>query len=73
MDGQVPIDMSYGQWLAKQSRATQAEVLGKERVRYFDLLANKYGPKDAMAKLVRNDGSELTLDQLKKRYGSAGS
>jgi hypothetical protein len=73
MDGPVPADTSYGQWLAKQDAATKAEVLGKERVRYFDLLAKKYGPKDAMAKLVRDDGSELTLEQLRRRYGSAGT
>ena len=73
MDGPVPADTSYGQWLAKQDAATKAEVLGKERVRYFDLLANKYGPKDAMAKLVRDDGSELTLEQLRRRYGPSRS
>jgi SPP1 gp7 family putative phage head morphogenesis protein len=73
MDGPVPADQSYGQWLAKQSVATKEEVLGKERVRYFDLLAEKYGPKNAMAKLVQDDGSELTLEQLKRRYGAAES
>ncbi len=73
MDGPVPADTSYGQWLAKQDAATKAEVLGKERVSYFNLLSNKYGPKDAMAKLVRDDGSELTLEQLKRRYGTAES
>jgi SPP1 gp7 family putative phage head morphogenesis protein len=73
MDGRVPADTSYGQWLAGQSEATKATVLGKEKVAYFDLLSKKYGPKDAMAKLVRDDGSELTLDQLRRRYGAAES
>jgi len=71
MDGQVPADLTYGQWLAKQPVTVQAEVLGKERVRYFELLSKKYGPQTAIAKLVRDDGSELTLQQLQKRYGAA--
>jgi SPP1 gp7 family putative phage head morphogenesis protein len=67
--GMVPADQSYGQWLAKQSKATKAEALGKSKVAYFDKLSAKYGPKDAIAKLVRDDGSEVTLQQLRKRYG----
>ena len=69
MDGQVPGNQSYGEWLAKQPRATQADALGPGKVAYFNRLANKYGPTDAMAKLVRDDGSELTLAQLRSRYG----
>ena len=68
--GMVPADQSYGQWLAKQSKATKAEALGKSKVAYFDKLSAKYGPKDAIAKLVRDDGSELSLDQLRRRYGA---
>lgn len=71
MDGQVPADQTYGQWLAKQPKAVQAEVLGKEKVRYFELLSEKYGPQNAIVKLVRDDGSELTLQQLQRRYGAA--
>jgi SPP1 gp7 family putative phage head morphogenesis protein len=70
-DGQVPINQSYGQWLHNQPRSVQAEALGPSKVAYFNRLADKYGPKDAIAKLVRDDGSELTLDQLRKRYGPA--
>ena len=70
MDGPVPANESYGQWLSKQSKTTQAEVLGAEKVAYFTRLSNKYGPKDAIAKLVRDDGSELTLKQLRQRYGA---
>lgn len=69
-NGQVPINTSYGEWLAKQPRSVQEDVLGKSKVGYFELLSEKYGPGDAMAKLVRDDGSELTLDQLRKRYGT---
>ena len=73
MDGPVPADLSYGQWLAKQDAATKAEVLGKEKVPYFNMLVEKYGGKDAIAKLVRDDGSELTLEQLTRRYGATES
>jgi SPP1 gp7 family putative phage head morphogenesis protein len=69
MDGPVPGNETYGEWLAKQPRATQADALGPGKVAYFNRLANKYGPTDAMAKLVRDDGSELTLAQLRSRYG----
>ena len=69
--GQVPVNESYGQWLAKQPLPVKARALGASKVAYFDKLSAKYGPKDAIAKLVRDDGSELTLDQLRARYGPA--
>ena len=69
MDGQVPANQSYGDWLSKQSKETQEDVLGKGKTAYFNRLSDKYGPKDAIAKLVRDDGSELTLKDLQKRYG----
>jgi SPP1 gp7 family putative phage head morphogenesis protein len=72
-DGQVPINMSYGEWLAKQPKSVQAEAIGASKVPYFNKLAEKYGPKNAVAKLVRDDGSELTLDQLRSRYGTPES
>jgi SPP1 gp7 family putative phage head morphogenesis protein len=67
--GQVPANTTYGQWLKDQPLKTQQDVLGASKVPYFNRLVEKYGAKDAMAKLVRDDGSELTLDQLRKRYG----
>ena len=63
--------MSYGQWLKDQPLKTQQEVLGKSKVAYFNRLANEHGAQDAMAKLIRDDGSELTLGELRKRYGPA--
>ena len=66
-DGPVPVNMNYGQWLAEQSNKVKAEVLGPSKVPYFNRLVKKSGARDAMAKLVRDDGSELTLDQLRKR------
>jgi SPP1 gp7 family putative phage head morphogenesis protein len=68
--GQVPADQSYGEWLAKQPLPVKAKALGASKVAYFDRLSAKYGPKAAIAKLVRDDGSELTLDQLRARYGA---
>jgi SPP1 gp7 family putative phage head morphogenesis protein len=72
-DGQVPVNMSYGEWLSKQSKSVQAEALGASKVPYFNKIAEKYGPKNAIAKLVRDDGSELTLEQLRRRYGPTES
>jgi SPP1 gp7 family putative phage head morphogenesis protein len=68
-DGPVPINTSYGQWLKDQPLKTQQDVLGASKVPYFNRLVEKYGARDAMAKLVRDDGAELTLVQLRKRYG----
>jgi SPP1 gp7 family putative phage head morphogenesis protein len=67
--GMVPANQSYGEWLSKQSKSRQIEALGESRVPYFKSLSRKYGPRDAIAKLVRDDGSELTLADLRKRYG----
>ena len=70
--GMVPIDQSYGQWLydedSARGRERQAEVLGS-KAPYFRSLVRKHGAKDAIAKLVRDDGSELTLADLRRRYG----
>jgi len=76
--GQVPSNMSYGQWLEKKRPgesdeellARQAKALGARKVPYFRMLSEKYGPQNALAKLIRDDGSELTLEQLRKRYGA---
>jgi SPP1 gp7 family putative phage head morphogenesis protein len=68
-DGPVPVNMNYGQWLAEQSNKVKAEVLGPSKVPYFNRLVKKSGARNAMAKLVRDDGAELTLVQLRKRYG----
>jgi SPP1 gp7 family putative phage head morphogenesis protein len=77
--GQVPADVSYGDWLANKQKgesdadrlARQAKALGAEKAKYFRRLAEDRGPDQAIAKLVRDDGSELTLDQLRARYGPA--
>ena len=76
MDGQVPADTTYGKWLKdKMPGETEADVIRRQqdalgdKAPYFRNLANKYGPDTAIAKLVRDDGSELTLAQLRQRYG----
>jgi SPP1 gp7 family putative phage head morphogenesis protein len=77
-DGQVPINTTYGKWLKdKMPGETNADVLARQqqalgsKAPYFRRLADKYGPDAAIAKLVRDDGAEVTLDQLRKRYGPA--
>ena len=69
--GMVPAGTTYGEWLIKQSQSEQAEILGTGKAAYFRRLSEQYGPQTAIAKLVRDDGSELTLTQLRKRYGPA--
>tara|TARA_R100001443_G_scaffold25784_3_gene38837 strand:- start:10854 stop:12074 length:1221 start_codon:yes stop_codon:yes gene_type:complete len=64
----VPDNQTYGEWLDKQSKATKQDVLGKSKVPYFNRLVDKFGPTDAIRKFVSADGSELTLEQLKRRY-----
>lgn len=72
-DGLVPANQTYGQWLNNQSKEVKADILGPEKVPYFNRLARKYGPTDAIRKFVSQDGSELTLDQLKRRYSNGST
>jgi SPP1 gp7 family putative phage head morphogenesis protein len=74
-DGQVPINTTYGKWLKdKMPGETNADVLARQqqalgsKAPYFRRLADKYGPDAAIAKLVRDDGSELTLKDLQDLY-----
>ncbi len=64
-DGQVPADLTYGEWLRKQPAARQDEVVGAERGKLmrsgglaFDEL---YSPR----------GDYLTLDQLRAKDAEA--
>ena len=75
--GQVPVNTTYGKWLYdKMPGESKADVLARQqqalgsKAPYFRKLADKYGADAAIAKLVRDDGSELTLDQLRARYGA---
>ena len=68
--GTVPDGQTYGEWLALQPSKTQKDVLGPKKVPYFNRLVKKYGPTDAIRKFVSQDGSELTLGELRRRHGS---
>ena len=68
--GLVPEGTTYGQWLRGQPKAERERILGP-RAKYFDFLSDKFGPEDAIRKFVRQDGAELTLDQLRRRYPDA--
>lgn len=60
LDGAVPADMTYTEWLKRQSAARQDEVLGPTR----GVLYRKGGlPLDAFS---NNKGQMLTLAQLKE-------
>ena len=60
----------------KDNPDIQDKVLGKKK-RYFNfLMSPKRGKKqlnatNALKKIIREDGTELTLDQLAKRYPNA--
>ena len=67
-NGLIPGDQTYGDWLAGQSKKTKAEILGSERrAEIFDSFTKKVGPKEAIRKFVRDDGSELDLGDLERR------
>lgn len=65
MDGQVPADMNYADWLKRQSRERQEQVLGVERAR----LLREGGLK--LPDFYSPTGQWLTLDQLRKIDGAA--
>jgi len=58
----------YGEWLNEQDDSVKKDVLGPGRLALWDGLVKKYGASDAIRKFVGKDGSELNLDQLKRRY-----
>jgi SPP1 gp7 family putative phage head morphogenesis protein len=69
--GRVPQGQAYGDWLLNQKKDLQIKTLGNEqRVRFFKTLANKKGSsgQKALRQIIRSDGTEKTLDQIKKEY-----
>lgn len=60
MNGQVPGDITYGDWLKKQPAGRQDEILGSSRGKLF---------REGMGvdRFVDRKGETLTLDQLRKR------
>jgi len=71
-EGTVPGNLTYGQWLSRQSKADQTKIFGNSprRAAYFRKLSNKIGPTEAIRRFVREDGSEVTLDYLRENYGN---
>ena len=66
----VPSNQTYGEWLEKQPKAVKADVLGASKVSFFESRVRKVGPTQAIRDFVSQDGSELTLDQLKLKYSN---
>jgi SPP1 gp7 family putative phage head morphogenesis protein len=65
MDGQVPAEQNYPQWLAKQSAARQDEILGPTRGALF----RKGGLE--LDRFYNDKGTYLTLEQLRARDAAA--
>lgn len=65
MDGQVPKETSYAEWLKNQSMARQTDVLGETRAR---LMRDGKLSMDAM---YDSKGRYLTLDELRQRDAEA--
>lgn|GEM_PF-299689 len=65
MDGQVPADMTYSEWLAKQSAKRQDEILGKAKGAMF-----RTG-KLPLAGFYNDKGKALTLEELKAQQPAA--
>ena len=62
----LELRQTYGEWL--QANPEQKEKVFGSKTPYFNYLSKKYGPTDAVRRFVREDGSELTLDQLASKY-----
>lgn len=65
MDGQVPARTTFADWLKQQSEERQNAVLGKTKAAVF-----RSGKLD-LQQFVREDGHELTLDELKRLHPTA--
>ena len=63
MDGQVPADLTYGEWFGRQSAARQDEIVGTTRGELF-----REG-KVTFEKFSNDKGQGLDLDALYKREG----
>ncbi len=77
-DGPVPANEKYGDWLyskrVKEGRKVlpgpeQIDALGYDKAVYFNRLAARYkDPNKAIVSLVREDGTEKTLADLRRDY-----
>ena len=63
----VPANQNYATWLSKQDVALQNEIFGKRRSELFRKQINKgRNPTDVLRQFIREDGTELSLEQLEK-------
>lgn len=60
IDGQIPADMKFDDWLKTKSDKFQNELLGKGKAELFR--SGKIGTRD----LINNDGNPMTLERLKR-------
>ena len=69
--GRVPQGTTYGNWLLNQDRKLQTKTLGSEgKVRIFKKLAKSEGSgQAALRKMIRNDGTAISLARLRQLYG----
>lgn len=65
LSGQVPDDMTYQEWLRKQSAARQDDILGKSK----GLLFRKGGL--TLDRFIDRSGHELTLVQMREKNAEA--
>jgi hypothetical protein len=65
MDGTVPADLSYGEWLKRQSAARQDQVLGPTR----GALLRRGGL--SIEDFSNDKGVQFTLDELRARDAEA--
>lgn len=70
-DGPISGKLTYADWIAKQPASVQKDTFGSSKQPYYQKLLKKYGPDGALARMVREDGSEVSLKMLQERYGSA--
>lgn len=64
MDGQVPANTTYLEWLARQPAQRQDQVLGAERGRLF-----RAGEID-LADMFTDKGEWISLERLKQLSGT---
>ena len=69
--GRVPQNESYPNWL-KKNTDMQTEALGNKKP-FFNYLINKKNksPREALRQILRDDGTELSLKDLIKKYPKA--
>ena len=65
MNGKVPSDVTYGEWLRKQPASVQVDALGKTKAKLF----HDGGLK--VDRFVNRNGFELNLDDLRIREAGA--